>query len=658
MKERIEINDIIEGTLHTNKSGSAYLVSDEINKDIYIHKSKTNKGLHLDTVKIKILKGKKRAFEGSVIEVIKRFKTRFVGTIQVSPKFAFLIADSKKMSTDIFIPINKIKGAKDGQKVVVELTEWSDKRKTPNGEVVQVLGDSGNNDTEIHSILEEYGLPYEFNEDIEAEANMIPLEITEAEVSNRRDMRDVLTFTIDPDTAKDFDDALSVEYVGDNVQVGIHIADVSHYVRPGTDLDTEAYNRGTSVYLVDRVVPMLPENLSNGLCSLRPHEDKLCFSAIFTFDNNGNVIDEWFGRTVIHSDHRFTYEEAQVIIENDSDSIDITNFDMGDLVNSKMRKAKFLWEVIRAIRTLDKFAKQMRAVRHKEGSISFDKREIKFKLDENKKPIDVEFKVSKDANKLIEEFMLLANRRVSEFLNSKKIPTVNRLHEEPDGIKLKNLETFLRGYGYDVNLSETDNLSDNINNLLINVKGTSEENIVNNLIIRSMQKAIYSTKKEGHYGLGFDDYTHFTSPIRRYPDIMVHRILNRVLEEYSPYKEYNLSTRCAYLSNCEVKAQKASRESIKYKQCEFMMDKIGKVYDGTVVGVTNYGLFVEIKETNCEGFINISEINGDYFQADTENHRLVGSNTGEVIRLGDEVTIIINRVDMLNKNIDLKLLKI
>lgn len=658
MIEKINLGDVIEGTLSVNKSGSAYLVSDKIKKDIYVHKKNTSKGLHLDTVKIEIFKGRDRKLEGKVIEVVKRFKDTFVGTIEISKNFAFVVPDSPKMVVDIFIPIEQISDAKDGQKVVVELTKWGGKRNNPNGKVIQVLGNAGENDTEIHSILHEYGLPYKFDEDVEAEANMIPLEITEEEIGKRRDMRDILTFTIDPDTAKDFDDALSVEYVGENVQVGIHIADVSHYVRPGTELDKEAYERGTSVYLVDRVVPMLPENLSNGLCSLRPLEDKLCFSAIFTLDTNGNIIDEWFGRTVINSDHRFTYEEAQVIIENDSDTIDITNFDMGDLANSKMREAKFLWEVIRAVKTLDKVAKKMRAVRHKEGSISFDKREIKFILDEDNKPVDVSFKTLKDSNKLIEEFMLLANKRVAKFLNEKKITSVNRSHGQPDIVKLQNLKNYIGTLGYSLNIGENDNIRESINKLLLEVKGTSEENIVNNLVIRSMQKAEYSTKNIGHYGLGFMDYSHFTSPIRRYPDVMIHRILNRVLQGYSPYKEEKVSTKCKHLSNKEVTAQKASRDSIKYKQCEYMEGNVGRVYDGVVVSVQNYGLFIEISETNCEGFVSLGEISGDSYQADVDNFCVVGYNTGEKIRLGDEVTVVIKSVDVEKKTIDLSLLKL
>lgn len=657
MKEKIEINDILEGNLHVNKSGSGYFVSDNIKKDIYIHKSNTNKGLHLDKVVIEVFKGKDRALEGRVIEIIHRFKTKFVGTIQVSDRFAFLVPDSQKMSTDIFIPIKKLNGAKDGQKVVVELTKWEENRKTPNGKVIEVLGDSGDNDAEIHAILEEYDLPYKFNADVEAESEMIPLTISDEEIEKRLDMRDVLTYTIDPDTAKDFDDALSFERNSNgNYNVGIHIADVSHYVRPGTELDREAYERGTSVYLVDRVVPMLPERLSNGVCSLRPHEDKLCFSAIFEITEGGEVVQEWFGRTVIHSNHRFTYGEAQEIIENDG-KVSLSLFETSDN-KGYVPSTNLMNQLCDSVMKLDKIAKTLRKKRHEDGSISFDKREIKFKLDENNKPVDVLFSISKDANKLIEEFMLLANRKVAIFLNSKNIPSVNRLHDEPDLAKLNILKDFIVQFGYNVKLDNPDELRSNINKLLSDVKGTPEENIVNNLVIRSMQKAVYSTRNDGHYGLGFEDYTHFTSPIRRYPDVMIHRILNRVLKGYSPHKEVKLMTKCQYLSNREVKAQKASRDSVKFKQCEFMMDNIGKVYDGTIVGVTNYGLFVEIQDTNCEGFVNISEISGDTYNADLTNFCVVGYNTGEVIRLGDEVTIIIKDVDILKKNIDLNLLKL
>lgn len=634
----IKIGDIIEGKLSMTLNGSAYLVNDELPKDVYVSQKKVNKGLHLDTVKVEITKIKDRGPEGKVLEIVERFKTTFVGTLDVSDKFAFLIPDSNKMGNDIFVPLDKLNGGLDGEKVVVKLTDWKDGHKNPKGVVIDVLGEKGDNDTEIHSILHEYGLPYKFGREVEVESEEIPLFPSEGEISNRRDMRDVLTFTIDPDTAKDFDDALSVEWIGGKLSVGIHIADVSHYVKEGTLLDDEAYNRGTSVYLVDRVVPMLPERLSNGVCSLRPNEDKLCYSAIFTLDSNGKIEDEWFGRTAINSDRRYTYEEAQEIIENPTKDREPKDF-----------------ELVKAITNLDRVAKKMRK---KRGSLEFNGQELKFKLDEDGKPIDIIFKVQKDANKLIEEYMLLANRRVTKFLNGKKVPMVNRVHAEPDNERLQSLKEFISQFSYDIKINNAEEIKVSLNKLLEDVKGTAEDNIINNLVIRTMKKAEYSTVNIGHYGLGFEDYGHFTSPIRRYPDVMLHRILTQELEKGKSRKNNKLKTQCEYLSDREVTAQKASRDSIKYKQCEYMQDKVGRVYDGTVVSVVKYGLFVSMKDTNCEGMVRLSDVGGDTFIVDMDNHCLKGHNTGEVIRLGDEVKIVVKSVDVEKKNIDLTLIKL
>ena len=633
--QMIKIGNIYEGELRMNSSGSAYMVSDELPKDIYINKRNTGKGLHLDTVEVEIIEGRDRQLEGKVIEVVERFKLTFVGKLQVTDKFAFLIPDSNKMPTDIYIPLSKLSGGLDGQKAVAKLTSWGEKAKNPNGKIIEVLGNVGDNEVEIHSILHEYGLPYKFEEEVESEANKISLKIPKKEIDKREDMRDVLTFTIDPDTAKDFDDALSFEKVGDNFRVGIHIADVSHYVRPGTELDKEAYKRGTSVYLVDRVVPMLPERLSNGVCSLRPNEEKLCFSAVFTLNPEGDIINEWFGRTVIYSDHRYTYREAQEVIESESEN------------NSD--------DKVIAIKTLDGLAKKMRTKRH---SVTFDNPEVKFKLDEYGKPLDIMFKVSKDSNKLIEEFMLLANRRVAHFLNKKQVAIPNRIHADPDPLKLENLKQFIKQFDYDIDTKDSETVKNSLNDLVLNVRGTSEENIVNNLVVRTMQKAVYSTDNIGHYGLGFEDYAHFTSPIRRYPDVMLHRILDRVLNNKKPKGESKIEPKCEYLSKREVVAQKASRDSIKFKQAEFMSDKIGKLYSGVVTSVVNYGVFVEITETMCEGLVRLSEINGDTFMYDEKNYCIKGYNTGEKIRLGDEVTVIVKSVDIERKNIDLSLIKL
>lgn len=633
----IKIGDIIVGKLSMTLNGSAYLVNDDLPKDIYISEKRTNKGLHLDTVKVEVTKVKDRGPEGKVIEIVERFKTKFVGTLDVSDKFAFLIPDSNKMSSDIFIPLDKLNGGVDGQKAVAEITDWKDDHKNPKGVIIDVLGNKGDNDTEIHSILHEYGLPYTFDEDVERESEEIPLFPSEEEISKRRDMRDILTFTIDPDTAKDFDDALSVEWVDGKLVVGVHIADVSHYVKPNTKLDNEAYERGTSVYLVDRCVPMLPERLSNGVCSLRPNEDKLCYSAIFTLDHNGTVENEWFGRTAINSNYRFTYEEAQTYIEE------------GDNVAYSEHSVKH------AILVLDRIAKKMRK---KRGSLEFNGQELKFDLDENSKPIGIIIKAQKDANKLIEEYMLLANKRVTKFLNDKKVPMVNRVHDEPDADRLQSLKEFIVQFGYDIKTNDADEIKKSLNDLLESVKGTSEENIINNLVVRTMKKAEYSTTNIGHYGLGFVDYGHFTSPIRRYPDVMLHRILTEVITNKPPQKADKISDMCGYLSQREIVAQKASRDSVKYKQCEYMEDKIGKVYDGTVVSVVKYGLFVSMKDTNCEGMVRLSDIGGDTFQVDLDNHCVKGYNKGEIIRLGDDVRIVVKSVDVEKKNIDLTLIRL
>jgi ribonuclease R len=648
----IKLNDIIEGRLSMNASGSAYLVSNDLPKDIYISKNNTNKALHLDTVKIRVIAGNGRSIEGEIIEIIERFRSEFVGTIQVSPRYAFFVPDSNKIPIDFFIPLSKTMGAKDGQKVVAKLTEWKDDAKNPNGEIVRVIGDAGEHETEIHSILEEYGLPYDFDAEVIAESEAIPEIIPQSEIDKRRDMRDVLTFTIDPADAKDFDDALSVQWVDGVLEVGIHIADVSHYLRPDTELDKEAYARGTSVYLVDRCVPMLPERLSNGLCSLRPHEDKLCFSAVFKLDHNGHVLDEWFGRTIINSWHRFTYEEAQQVIEKGRSAA------LGDEVFGKEVEAKMRMWLIDSILDIDKIAKKMRKVRTSKGSITFDKNEVRFDLDENNKPVGIKFKIGKDSNKLIEEYMLLANRHVAQFINSRGLPMVNRAHDKPNEEKLNSLKDFIKQFGYDINTEDPVQITKTLNQLLTDVKGTAEEDMINNLVVRTMQKADYRTKNIGHYGLGFTNYTHFTSPIRRYPDVMVHRLLGRYLDSKPNPKLEKLEAKCNYLSEREKKAQKAERDSIKYMQCIYMAGNVGKVYKGMVTSVAEYGLFVEIEENKCEGLIRLSEIGGDTYVADMQNYCVKGYNTGQRIRLGDEVMVVIKSVDVEKKNINLTLIRL
>ena len=648
----IKIGDIIEGKITMTSSGSAYLINEDLSKDIYLSKNKTNKALHLDIVKIKVIQGNGRKFEGEVIEIIERFRTEFVGVIQLSEKYGFFVPDSNKLGIDFFIPLNKINGALDGQKVVAQLTEWKDGAKNPNGKIIKIIGYAGEHETEIHSILEEYGLPYDFPEDVISEADAISTEITQDEIDKRRDMRGVLTFTIDPHDAKDFDDALSVEWIDGELFVGIHIADVSHYLKEETELDREAYGRGTSVYLVDRCVPMLPENLSNGLCSLRPNEDKLCFSVVFKIDHNGHVLDEWFGRTVINSDMRFTYEEAQNIIEHGN------VLGIPYLETSTHEEVAYAYPFHQPIKTLDKIAKKMRKVRLQKGSLSFDKHEIKFKLDENNKPVDIIFKVGKDSNKLIEEYMLLANKHVAQYVNSRQFPMVNRAHEKPNEEKLEQLKDFIVQFGYDIKISTPEETTSTLNKLLMDVRGTAEEDMISNLVVRTMQKANYMTKNIGHYGLGFKNYAHFTSPIRRYPDVIVHRLLGMYLDGTSKSLPNiaKLDVKCGHLSEREKKAQKAERDSIKYMQCVYLEDKIGKVYKGMVTSVTDYGLFITIEENSCDGLIKLSDISGDTYLADVDNYRVKGYNTGNIIRLGDEVMVSVKSVDIDKKNINLMLI--
>jgi len=643
-EKQIQIGDILEGRLSSNASGSAYLVSTELPKDIYIHKTNTNHAFHLDNVKIEIIPGDGRSLEGRVIEIVERFRTEFVGTLQISAKHVFFIPDSNKLLIDFFVPKSKMMGATDSQKVIVKMTNWKDGAKNPNGEVIRILGNAGEHETEIHSILEEYGLPYDFEEDVIAEADAISTDITQKEIDKRRDMRDVLTFTIDPADAKDFDDALSVEWTDGVLEVGIHIADVSHYLRPDTELDKEAYNRGTSVYLVDRCVPMLPENLSNGLCSLRPNEDKLCFSAVFKINNRGHVTEEWFGKTVINSNHRYTYEEAQEIIEKQNNARLLTND------NNMALEAAIIY--------LDKLAKTMRKERFKQGSISLDKQEIKFKLDENNKPTGIIFKVGKDSNKLIEEYMLLANRHVAQFVNSKALPMVNRAHEKPNEEKLGRLKEFIKEFGYELRTENPTEITRTLNQLLLDVKGKPEANMIENLVVRTMQKATYTTKNPGHYGLGFENYAHFTSPIRRYPDVIVHRLLNRYLEEKTIPKLEKLESRCLHLSEREKKAQKAERDSIKYMQCIYMSEHLGKVFKGVISSIQDYGVFVEIPENGCDGLVRLSDISGDTWSSDINTYCITGFNTKQKIRLGDEVHVIVSGVDVEKKNINLSLIRL
>tara|TARA_B110000211_G_scaffold63086_1_gene72114 strand:- start:11378 stop:13525 length:2148 start_codon:yes stop_codon:yes gene_type:complete len=630
-----------EGKIEKITSGAGYVICDGMEQDVFVSARNAGQTLGGDIVRI-VLTGNHTGKnpEGVVVSIVKRGRTTFVGNMRVDARHSFMTPDNSRIGTDFYVPKDKLNGAKDGDKVLVTLLDWPKKAKSPFAEVTTVIGAAGEHNAEIHAILAEFGLPYEFPESVEAYVESIPETISEEEISKRRDMREVLTFTIDPHDAKDFDDALSIQKLADDKwEIGIHIADVSHYVQEGTLLNDEAYERATSVYLVDRVVPMLPEKLSNKVCSLRPNEEKLCFSAIFTINDKAEVLDEWFGRTVIYSDHRFTYEDAQEVIEN--------------------KEGKFAEEIL----LMDKLAKIMRAKRIDEGAITFDRVEVKFQLDEEKNPTGVYFKQAKDANKLIEEYMLLANRKVASFIGKaadgtpSNKPFVYRIHDDPDPEKINNFSTFVNQFGHQMNLQTPKEIANSMNRVLADVSGKREENMVELLAIRTMSKAKYTIENIGHYGLGFDYYSHFTSPIRRWPDVMVHRLLQRYLDGEKVTEKEAIEEQCKHSSAMEKLSTDAERSSIKYMQVKYLMGKVGQDFMGSVSGVTEFGMFIELKESLCEGLVSMRDLKDDHYELHKETFSLVGKRTKKRFQLGDALKVRVSNVDLVKKQIDFQLVK-
>ena len=643
-----------QGRLEVTSSGRGFVICDDLDNDIRIPKSGLNTAFDGDMVEVYCYKRKKNgALEGEIATILERKKTEFVGILQVEKNYAFVLMRNSKMYTDFFIDKKQLTAAyNDGDKVLVRFDEWPKRAESPFGTLIKNFGPPGETSTEMHAILSDYGLPYQFPEAVELAAAQIDQRITPEEIKKRRDFRDVLTFTIDPKSAKDFDDALSFKVLDDDLfEVGIHIADVSHYVQPGSILDEEALSRATSVYLVDRVVPMLPEVLSNGVCSLRPHEEKYTFSAVFDITRKGRIKKEWFGKTVIYSDHRFAYEEAQDIIETKTAIVSEKNALSGE--SYLVDNATF-----NALLTLDEIAKNLRQDRMKKGAISFDRVEVNFNLKEDNTPESVYFKTSKDANKLIEEFMLLANKQVARFAGKREqpLPMVYRVHDEPDPDKLTNLQSVVAGFGYKFNL-KTKNINQSINQLLADSHGKQEQNMIDTLTIRCMSKAEYTTNNIGHYGLAFDYYAHFTSPIRRYPDVMVHRLLQHHLDKTKVKSLELLEEASIHSSQQEQLATKAERDSIKFMQIKFMEHHIGHQFEGVISGVTERGIYVEIIENKCEGMVRIKDLPGDYFFYDDRQHCLVGERTNIIYQLGDLIQIKVEKADLIKRHLDFSIVQ-